>query len=144
MASVRSWQVALLISLAANIFAATYAFTAWNQDPAPRLLDPAPLSTGYRIADALPAPAGLELRNRLETITPSIDEKLTGYRVALAKAAALLTQPTVDAKALGALIGEARAQRNGIGDLLTEAFVATVSRLPVEDRERLIARFLKQ
>ncbi len=130
----------LLVSLAANAFAAAYWAAAEVRNRMGAIY-PVPVTMAYRIADRLPQPASSNLRTRLDSLEPQFDRELSFYDAALARGAAEMARETVDQAALTAAISEARKHRGRIGDLLTEAFVATVADLPPQTRRRLVEQF---
>lgn len=130
----------LFVSLAANVFAVTFWAASATRERM-GALRPLSIVTAYRIADRLPEPAAANLRMRLDALQPQFDRELSLYDEALARGAAEMAREPIDAAALTEAIAEARLHRGRIGDLLTEAFVATVSDLPPQVRRRLVERF---
>jgi uncharacterized membrane protein len=137
----RSWLVgSLVLSLALNVFLVSVGVTWFNRQASLRVLDPAPMALGYRIADLLPQPQGDLLRDRLRVIEPVIDEQLSEYQNLLAQGGRQLGAAEVDRVALAATIKAARNVRTEVGDHLTDVFVEIAADLPLSARQLLIAR----
>jgi uncharacterized membrane protein len=130
----------LLVSLAANVFVVAYWAASSTRDRM-GVMRPVPIAMAYRIADRLSEPAASSLKSRLDALQPQFDRELSLYDEALARGAVELARETVEQAALTAAIEEARQHRGRIGDLLTEAFVTTVSELPPQTRRRLVEQF---
>lgn len=145
MSHTRLLTLALLVSLAANVFAITLGLTLINRAPVSgRLVDPVPTALVERVVGLLPTPAGDALRARLAGIDDIVAAHRTGYRQSLIEAAMLLEADAVDQHAVSRALATARQHRSAIGDQLTLIFVDTVAGLPLETRQAMVRRFLAQ
>lgn len=141
MTRARMLAIGLVASLALNVFVIAYGATLLVRQPPIFDLDAAPVERGLRIADMLPEEAGGRLRAQIRGLGPQLIQRMRAYRQSLLEAAAIVRAETVDRTALKAVLDEARAQRAGVGDLLTEAFVETAAELPIETRRKLLETF---
>jgi uncharacterized membrane protein len=131
------WKVALLVSLALNVFLLAYAGGLWagNREPAFLRLDPQrPIE---RLASRLPAPDATLLREAYHSREGAIAAVRKEHAEAVERVLDLMAQSRLDAQALREAAAAVREHRRRMDDLVADALLTAIEKMPVETRVQL-------